>query len=291
MQTFGFIWSKLWSERARYETPANTAERRRWLFERYCDNDPKRLDAWLAGGKKIILDAGCGSSLSAFLFFGDRLKGHDYLGVDISESIQAAEARFQEAGYPGDFLQRSLVDLPIKDESIDMIFSEGVLHHTDSTEKSIAYLSSKLKSGGLFLFYVYRKKAAIREFTDDFIRRQLVDLSDEEAWNALLPLTNLGIALGKLNVKVEVPEDIPLLGISKGSIDIQRFFYWNICKMFYNQDFNLDEMNHVNFDWFRPLNCHRHTEEEVGSFCRNASLHIEHMNVQESGITVVARKL
>ena len=49
-------------------------------------------------------------------------------------------------------------------------------------------------------------------------------------------------------------------------------------------------MNHVNFDWFRPLNCHRHTVEEVEKWCKDTSLTIEHMDVQESGITVVAIK-
>ena len=49
-------------------------------------------------------------------------------------------------------------------------------------------------------------------------------------------------------------------------------------------------MNHINFDWFRPLNCHRHTPEEVKGFCDRAGLEIEHFNVQEAGITIVARK-
>jgi arsenite methyltransferase len=148
-----------------------------------------------------------------------------------------------------------------------------------------------LKQQGIFLFYVYAKKAVIREFTDDHIRQQLQGMSDEEAWEALKPLTKLGTALGELDVEIEVPEDIPFLGISQGKLDLQRFIYWNICKLYYRPEFNLEEMNHVNFDWFKPLNCHRHTKEEVVSFCEDAHLKIEHINVQESGITVVARKI
>ena len=112
-----------------------------------------------------------------------------------------------------------------------------------------------------------------------------------EAWEALKPLTQLGIALGNLNCEIEVPEDIPYLGIQKGTLDLQRFFYWNIAKVYYRKEFNLEEMNHINFDWFRPLNCHRHTPEEVVEYCNEASLTIEHMNVQDAGITVVARKI
>jgi hypothetical protein len=52
----------------------------------------------------------------------------------------------------------------------------------------------------------------------------------------------------------------------------------------------MDEMNHINFDWFRPLNCHRHTESEVRLWCEEAKLSIEHMDVSDSGITVVELK-
>lgn len=284
---FGFKWAK----RDSYDSPHAQANMKRWLFERYCGNDPAKLDDWLKGGRKIILDAGCGVAYSAMLLFEDRLKQHDYLGIDISSSVDIARTRFEEAGYSGEFLQRDILDLEdIPDGSVDLIFSEGVLHHTDSTERSIKYLSRKIRTGGLFMFYVYAKKAVVREFTDDFIREQLKPLSDEDAWKALEPLTRLGIALGELNTDLDVPEDIPYLGIKKGKIDLQRFFYWNICKLYYRPEYTLEEMNHINFDWFRPLNCHRQTPEQVMAWCKDALLEIEHMDVQESGITVVARR-
>ncbi len=114
--------------------------------------------------------------------------------------------------------------------------------------------------------------------------------TNKEAWEALIPLTKLGIILGQLGVELDIPEDIPFLEIKKGKIDLQRFFYWNICKVFYNENFNLTEMNHMNFDWFRPANCFRHTPEEVLSFCESANLEIEDINVQEAGITIVGVK-
>lgn len=279
-----------WSKRDTYESAAVTSSMQSWLFERYCGGDHSRLAQWLKGDRKIILDAGCGSGNSAMLFFGDLLKQHDYLGVDISNAVEVARIRFREAGYSADFLQANLLDMPVPDSSVDMIFSEGVLHHTDSTEKAIKALATKIKPGGRFLFYVYAKKAAIREFTDDFIRRELSGLTDAEVWKTLEPLTKLGIELGRLQLDIDVPEDIPYLGIKAGKLDIQRFFYWNICKAFYREDFTLDEMNHINFDWFRPLNCHRHTEEEIRLWCADASLLIERLDVSESGLTVVAVK-
>jgi len=218
------------------------------------------------------------------------LNNHDYLGTDISNSVDIAKIRFAENGYTGDFLQVNLMELPMPADSIDIIFSEGVLHHTDSVEASINFLTTKLKQGGRFMFYVYARKAPLREYTDDHIRHYLKTLDDEAAWEALKPLTKLGIALGELNTEIQVEEDIPYLGIKSGKFDLQRLFYWNICKLFYDPELSLDELNHINFDWFRPLNCHRHTAGEVVQFCSEAGLKIEHLDEQMSGITIVGRK-
>jgi SAM-dependent methyltransferase len=285
-QAFGFKWAR----RDTYESPAVAEATERWLVERYCDGDRARLDAMLSGGRKLIVDAGCGAGFSALLLFGERLRDHDYLGVDISDATDVARTRFAERGIPGDFLKSDLLAAPLPDGGVDLIFSEGVLHHTDSTEGALKHLARKLAPGGRFLFYVYAKKAVIREFTDDHVRAHLQSLSDEEAWRALEPLTKLGMALGELGVEIDVPEAIPFLGIPAGRVDVQRFVYWNICKLYYRPDWTLDEMNHVNFDWFRPLNCHRQTPEEVRRWCEEAGLEVEHMNVQEAGITVVARR-
>lgn len=286
-QTFGFKWQK----RDTYESAVVQEVSRKWLLKRYCQGQPEKIAEWLGEGNKIIVDAGCGAGYSALIFFGDLLKKNDYLGIDISDAVKVAAKRFREKGIPCDFLQSSLLELPmIPEHSVDMIFAEGVLHHTDDTGKAIKYLSGKLKQNGLFLFYVYAQKAVIREFTDDHIRNAIAGMSDEEAWETLMPLSKLGIALGELKTDIEVPEDIPYLGIKKGRLDIQRFFYWNVCKLFYRPDYTLDEMNHINFDWFRPANCHRHTVDEVIGFCNESQLEIEHLDHEEAGITVVARR-
>jgi arsenite methyltransferase len=286
-EAFGFKWAK----RDTYESEASKANMRQWLVQRYCDGNHEMIDTWLSGGEKIILDAGCGAGFSALLFFGEILRQHYYLGVDISSAVEIARVRFQESDIPGDFLRGDISNLEIPNESVDIIFSEGVLHHTDSTFLTLRHLANKLVRGGRFLFYVYCKKAPIREFTDDAVREALKLLSDEEAWEALKPLTKLGIALGRLAATIELEDSIPFLGIKAGKFDLQRFFYWNVCKSYYRPELSFDEMHHINFDWFRPLNCHRHTPQEIQAWCVDSGLLIERMDVQEAGITVVARRL
>jgi SAM-dependent methyltransferase len=283
---FGFKWAR----RDTYESPAMRDAARAWLVARYCGGDPAVLDGWLAGGRKVILDAGCGAGFSGLLLFGERLRDHDYVGVDISAATDVARARFAEAGIPGEFVRHDLATLPVHPGTVDIVFSEGVLHHTDDPAAALAHLAGALVPGGLACFYVYARKSAIREFTDDYVRDRLAPMDDAAAWAALEPLTRLGVALGELDATITVPEDIALLGIPKGTYDLQRFFYWHVCKAYYRPEFTLDEMTHINFDWFRPTNCFRQTPEEVRGWCEAAGLVVETMRVEEAGITVVARR-
>jgi arsenite methyltransferase len=283
---FGYKWAR----RDSYESPAVRDASRAWLLSRYCGGDSAVLDAWLAGGRKTVLDAGCGAGFSALLLFGERLRAHDYVGVDISSAVEVAAQRFAEADIPARFMRADIATVDLPPASVDLLFSEGVLHHTDNPAETLRHLASLLRDGGRALFYVYAKKSVVREFTDDHIRQQLMPLSDAEAWAALEPLTKLGIALGALEGTIDVAEDIPLLGIPKGRYPLQRFFYWHVCKAFYRPDFSVDEMNHINFDWFRPANCHRQTPDEVRDWCTASGLVVETLRVEEAGLTVVARR-
>lgn len=283
-EAFGFKWK----QRDTFESSAALDGVRSWLLARYGDVcDAPWWDDY--GDEPLVVDAGCGAAMSAIELFGARLGKVRYLGIDVSSAVDVARARFDERGLSAGFLQADLLNLPLPEGSVDVVLSEGVLHHTDSTERALHAVSRLLKPGGRLLFYVYRKKGPIREFTDDHIREQLQDMTPEEGWEAVLSLTKLGRALGELGVKVEIPEAVDLLGIPAGTIDIQRLFYWHVCKAFYREDLDLHEMNHINFDWFAPKNAQRQTAEEVRRWCGQAGLAVEREVVEDAGITVVAR--
>ena len=288
-QQTGRAFGYKWAQRDTFESAAVRAHTRAWLEERYGGIE---AHGWLDGLEApLVLDAGCGAGHSALEYFRPVLGRIRYLGVDISEAVEVACARCAEAGLQAGFLQADLARLPLPEGIADLIFSEGVLHHTDDTRAAFHALVPFLKPGGRFLFYVYRRKGPVREFTDDHIRAALARLSPEEAWRAMEPLTRLGIALGELGATIEIPEPVDLLGIPAGRIDVQRLFYQHVAKAFWRPDMSFDEMNHINFDWYAPRNAHRHTEEEARSWCAEAGLAIEREVVQPSGITVVARRL
>ena len=284
-RSFAFIWSG----RDRFRSEASLGALRDWYREMY--GDVAGAPWWSEyGDRPLLVDAGCGAGLSAMGLFGERLKRVRYLGVDVSSAVESAAERLSHQLVQGAFMQASLMDLPLPPGSVDVIFAQGVLHHTDSTRGAIAALAAKLKPGGRFLFYVYRRKGPIREFTDDFVRGKLQGMAPDDAWRAMMPLTRLGKLLGDMNIEVDVPESIELLQIPAGKIDLQRLFYWHVFKAFHHPEMSLEELNHINLDWYAPANAHRQTPEEVRQWCAELGLIIEREHLQESGITVIARK-
>lgn len=282
---FGFKWHQIDS----FESEPALRRTRDWLVERY--GDAGDADWWEDyGDEPVLLDAGCGAAVSSIALFGGRLQRVRFVAADISNAVDVAVKRCADRRVTAAFLQDDLTALPFPPGSIDVVFSEGVLHHTDSTRNALQRIAALLSPGGRFLFYVYRKKGPIREFTDDYIRGLLQDMSPEEAWKAVEPLTKLGIALGELGVEVEVPEDVALLEIPAGSHDLQRLFYWHVAKAFHHPDLSFDELNHINYDWYAPANAHRQTPEEVRDWCTEAGLEIERERIEEAGITVIARR-
>ena len=284
-ETFGFKWKK----RSTFDSKESLSKMRNWLIDKYGNSaDFTWLESYQE--KPILLDAGCGAGMSGLELFGPILSNIDYLGIDVSESVDTAKERFAERGHTAAFMQADVCNLPFPESSIDIIFSEGVLHHTDSTQHALFALAKLLRPGGRFLFYVYKLKGAVREFTDDYIRDKLQVMPPQEAWDAMEPLTKLGIALGELDIEIDIPQDIELLDIPAGKINVQRLFYWHVAKMFYSPELSFDAMNHINYDWYAPRNAHRQSVHDVRKWCAKAGMEIEREVVEDAGITVIARK-
>jgi SAM-dependent methyltransferase len=210
-------------------------------------------------------------------------------GLDISYGVRTA---YKDLGaLPNlNFVQGDLTRLPFAPASFDFIGCDQVIHHTPSTRESLRHLVTRLASGGHICFYVYKKKGPVREFCDDHIRAQTVHMSPEECLKVSEAITKFGKALSDLKLTIDVPEDIPILGIKAGKQDLQRFIYWNMFKCYWNDTMDWDSNVITNFDWYHPLHAHRHTKEEVEQWCKEEQLGIEHMDIQESGISVRARK-
>jgi arsenite methyltransferase len=257
-----------------------------WYLDRYGFGTEAELAQFLAT-KTRILDAGTAHGRDAEMY--SRNTKAQIFGLDISYGVRTA---YKDLGGVANlnFVQGDLTRLPFGPGSFDFIGCDQVIHHTPSTRESLRHLLTRLAPGGHICFYVYKKKGPVREFCDDHIRAQTVHMSPEECLKVSEAITKFGKMMSDLKLTIDVPEDIPLLGIKAGKQDLQRFIYWNMFKCYWNDTMDWDSNVITNFDWYHPLHAHRHTKEEVETWCKEEKLSIEHMDIQESGISVRARK-
>lgn len=118
------------------------------------------LDEQLPRGA-IVLEAGCGTGqLTNFLglswkrrvFGGDICLNSLLLANGFRERYRIANASF---------LQMNLFRPPFRDGSIDVVISNGVLHHTGDARMGFEALLRKLKPGGLILVGLYNTYARL----------------------------------------------------------------------------------------------------------------------------------
>ena len=172
-----------------------------WYLERYKFGGMDALKDFLRS-KNRILDAGTGVGRDARLY-AENSRAMVF-GVDISLAIDSAYNHLQS--YPDVHLvQADLTSLPFPEGFFDFIACDQVLHHTRDTEESFHKLVTRLAPGGDLSIYVYRKKAPIREFADDYLRDLVGAMSEAEAWDFSAQLAELGRSLAKIGGNITVP--------------------------------------------------------------------------------------
>jgi SAM-dependent methyltransferase len=217
---------------------------------------------------RTMLDAGCGNGRETARMA--RLNPSALVvGLDLSDGIEVA-ARGASGLTNARFVRGDLNNPPALG-SFDFILSFGVLHHTPDTRAAFLSVAKLLAPGGEFAFYVYRKKAPLREFADDHVRQALATMTPAEAWSEMERITEFGRALSNLKAKIDVPE-IRSLGIDGGCHDLQRLIYYTVLKCYWNDGFTFEDNVHINYDWYAPKYAWRHTEDEIRTWMREAGL-------------------
>lgn len=112
-----------------------------------------------------VLDAGCGGGRYSVAL--KRLGFKEVVGVDWStQGIAVANARISEAKIAGVSYQTAdVLKLPFADGEFDVVFSNGVLHHTYDTNQGVRELRRVVKSGGRGWLYLYHRPGGLDRLT------------------------------------------------------------------------------------------------------------------------------
>jgi ubiquinone/menaquinone biosynthesis C-methylase UbiE len=128
-------------ERHRYETESHIPE----------------LIGFARWRNRDALEVGCGLGTDAVNF---ARAGARYTGIDLTEaSIELARKRFAMEGLSGDLRVADAENLPFADNSFDLFYSHGVLHHTPDTERAIDEAHRVLRPGGEAMVMLYHRNS------------------------------------------------------------------------------------------------------------------------------------
>jgi len=145
--------------------------------------------------KKIVLDAGCGGGKfsTAIAKFG----ASKVIGLDIGkEGLEFAKMQAKKVDYGKklEFKYGSLLDIPLSDHSVDIVWSNGVIHHTLDYEKCLHEFSRVIKRGGHLFLYV-NGRFGLYELLCDTIR---LSINDVPRQLQQFYLSTLGVNSGRL---------------------------------------------------------------------------------------------
>ena len=131
---------------------------------------------------KRVLDAGCGTGIFSIIFA--RNGAAEVIGLDISPG-SLTTARHLKDNFKLDnvhFQQADMLQLPFPNQSFDIVWAWGTVHHTLNPWQAMEELLRVLKPGGSILLAIYTKTKIT--FLHEIIRKTLIKTS-RKTWQPL----------------------------------------------------------------------------------------------------------
>lgn len=145
--------------------------------------------------QKEVLDAGCGGGryTAAWRILGAKRA----LGVDASQiGIQDGRKRARGADLTNLVFERAnALQLPFKEESFDIVFSNGVLHHSEDWQRGVRELVRVLRPGGLGWLYLIENPGGLFWDVIEILR---VLMKDEKRDHTRAALQLIGIPANRI---------------------------------------------------------------------------------------------
>ena len=121
------------------------------------------------GARLLEIGCGMGTDLLQFARGGARCTG-----VDLTpRSVEITRHRFRLYGMDGAFMIADGERLPFASESFDVVYSNGVLHHTPDTAGAIREVHRVLRPGGVARVMLYHRNS-LKYWSEIVLRRGLL---------------------------------------------------------------------------------------------------------------------
>jgi uncharacterized protein YbaR (Trm112 family)/SAM-dependent methyltransferase len=194
---------------------------------------------------KLVLEIGIG--IGGIADYMARQQGCELVGIDLSYAVDAAYRHFGRNAFLH-IVQASAFRPPFRESTFDLVYSQGVLHHTFSTKMAFDQICKLPKVNGRLYIWVYdpysEQRTMIRRvimLMETIIRPVCWRLPESLQTMMLLPIVPLYLIHQSLRIK----------HVQSGYVR----YGWR-------------EAIHAARDRFTPRYAQRHTEEEVCSwFC------------------------
>jgi SAM-dependent methyltransferase len=108
-------------------------------------------------GKKL-LEVGVGAGTDHLQW---ARSGVECCGVDLTEAaLEATKTRFAFYGFNSNLQRLDAETLPFPNQSFDIVYSWGVIHHSEKPEVIVSEIRRVLKPGGVFIGMMYGRRSS-----------------------------------------------------------------------------------------------------------------------------------
>lgn len=246
-----------------------------WEWSRYPGSLPEDESVFLEETQlsreqfkgKLILDAGCGMGRYSVVALS---LGAEVIALDLSQSLRRLAAAAKE--YPKlHVVQGDLLAPPLKAGLFDVVYSQGVLHHTSDTRAAFRAVAPLVKPGGLLSVWLYGKAGSYEQFKTNPLRddRGVLRRHRKLAWlivGARHCVSDLvRFFTTRLPLRLTYALCWPLAAL--GAVPALKFLTFSV-----HRDFMVRVIE--NFDWISPPFQYHHTKEELGRWFEEAGFTI-----------------
>ena len=128
------------------------------LYARWRETIDEHRERFLESCRgRRVLEVGCGTARDGRFLVEN---GIDYRAIDASRrSLALAREHFSQQGLPTRFANADATALPFADDSFDVVFSIGVVHHIPDVARACRELARVAAPGGIVRVMVYNRRS------------------------------------------------------------------------------------------------------------------------------------